>query len=236
MWLRSVTLAAAALFWSAQGFVRDHKLRHLTSLRMSAEERISLDPKETAVVLIEFQNEFTTPGGKLHDAVKDCMVKTNTMANSRKLMDGARAAGCTIIHCPINFEPGHAEIADSPYGILAGVKEGAAFVNGEWGSAFSPMMAPVPGDLIVKGKSGLCGFQSTNLDFLLSQRGAKNVVLGGFLTNCCVESTMRTAYEKGYKVYTLKDCVAATDIAAQEATLQYNFGKFLGSALTEVTC
>lgn len=87
-------------------------------------------------------------------------------------------------------------------------------------------MKPVAGDLVVKGKSGLCGFQSTNLDFLLRQQGISNVVLGGFLTNCCVESTMRTAYENGYQVYTLKDCVAATSIEAQDATLEYNFGMF----------
>jgi hypothetical protein len=38
-----------------------------SSIKMSAEK---LDPKETALVLIEYQNEFTTPGGALHDAVK----------------------------------------------------------------------------------------------------------------------------------------------------------------------
>jgi nicotinamidase-related amidase len=82
---------------------------------------------------------------------------------------------------------------------------------------------PNDGDLIVKGKSGLCGFESTNLDFLLRQNGIKNVILGGFLTNSCVESTMRSVYEKGYHVYTLiKDCVAATSMAAQEATLEHN--------------
>lgn len=181
---------------------------------------------QTAVVLIEFQNEFATPGGKLYDAVKPCMEQTNTLENSKKLMDAARNAGCTIIHCPICFDPGHNEIAEFPYGILAGVKESAAFTNGEWGADFCETMIPSPGDLIVKGKSGLCGFQSTNLDFLLSQKGIKSVVLGGFLTNCCVESTMRTAYEKGYQVYTLKDCVAATSVEAQNATLEYNFGMF----------
>ncbi len=36
-----------------------------------------------------------------------------------------------------------------------------------------------------------CGFASTNLDFILRQRGIQHVALGGFLTNCCVESTMR---------------------------------------------
>ena len=148
------------------------------------------------------------------------------LENSSKMADYARYAGCTIIHAPINFEKGHDEIADKPYGILAGVKEGEAFTNGEWGAEFAESMKPKDGDLVVKGKSGLCGFESTNLDFLLRQKGAKNVVLGGFLTNCCVESTMRSAYEKGYKVYTLKDCVAATSREAQDATLEHNFGMF----------
>ena len=142
------------------------------------------------------------------------------------MVEFARQKGCTVIHCPIAFEPGHAEISTHPYGILAGVKDGAAFTNGEWGSEFAPSMTPVAGDLMVKGKSGLCGFASTNLDFLLRQKQIKNVVLGGFLTNCCVESTMRTAYEKGYQVYTLQDCTAATSVAAHEATLEYNFGMF----------
>jgi hypothetical protein len=38
----------------------------------------SLDPKETALVFIEYQNEFATQGGKLHEAVKDVMEKTNS--------------------------------------------------------------------------------------------------------------------------------------------------------------
>lgn len=109
---------------------------------------------------------------------------------------------------------------------MAGVKSGAAFTNAEWGADFHPQMKPVQGDLVVKGKSGLCGFESTNLDFLLGQSGAKNLILGGFLTNCCVESTMRSGYERGYRVYTLKDCVAATSIEAQDATLEHNFGMF----------
>ena len=146
--------------------------------------------------------------------------------NSSRLADYARETGCTVIHAPISFEKGHNEISSFPYGILAGVKEGGAFVNGEWGADFSEKMRPKPGDLVVKGKSGLCGFESTNLDFLLRQKGAKNIVLGGFLTNCCVESTMRSAYEKGYKVFTLKDCMAATSDVAHDATIEHNFGMF----------
>ena len=144
-----------------------------------SDSSFSLDPSETSFVFIEYQNEFCTPGGKLHDAVKECMAENNMLENSSKMLKAARDSGSTVIHCPINFEPGHHEISKSPYGILQGVKEGAAFTNGEWGAEFCADMKPAEGDLIVKGKSGLCGFMSTNLDFLLSQHGTKNVVLGG---------------------------------------------------------
>lgn len=38
----------------------------------------TLDPEKTAFVFIEYQNEFASPGGKLYDAVKDLMEKTNS--------------------------------------------------------------------------------------------------------------------------------------------------------------
>jgi len=198
--------------------------------KMSTEEEIkteiSLVPEETALVLIEFQNEFTTEGGALHDAVKECMEETGTLKNARKVMDAARSAGCKIIHLPIMYEEGHDELSKTSYGILAGIKEGGIFKNGEFGSEICETMKPAKDDIICKGKIGLCGFQSTNLDFILRQNNVKNVVLGGFLTNCCVESTMRSAYERGYKVYTMKDCCAATSIAGQEAAYEHTFGMF----------
>ena len=69
-----------------------------------SETELSISPKETALVFIEFQNEFTTEGGALHDAVKECMAKTGTLANAKKFMDEGRAAGCKIIHVPIMYD------------------------------------------------------------------------------------------------------------------------------------
>jgi len=130
-----------------------------------------------------------------------------------------------IIDSSVNNLKGHNEISGS-YGILKGIKEGELFKAREWGSDFCELMKPAENDIVCKGKSGLCGFASTNLDFLLRQNGIKNVVLAGFLTNCCVESSMRSAYELGYNVYTVKDCCAATSIAAQDAAFEHNFGMF----------
>ena len=73
----------------------------------------------TALLLIEYQNEFTTEGGKLHDAVKDSMVRltprarsvepsaaqaaTGMLEKSAKVAAAARDKGVTVIHAPISF-------------------------------------------------------------------------------------------------------------------------------------
>ena len=167
------------------------------------------DPKRTAVVLIEFQNDFTSEGGALHGAVQDVMESTGMLDNARRLVDAARAAGATIVHAPITFVSGYGEISQHPYGILKGVVDSTAFVKGEWGAEIVGALAPREGDVVVEGKRGLDSFATTNLDFILRGRGITTIALAGFLTNCCVESTMRTGYEKGYYVVTLSDCLAA---------------------------
>jgi len=191
---------------------------------MSSEDKV--DPEKTALILIEFQNEFTTEGGKLYDAVKDCMAEKNTLGNAKDLLDSARKSGLTVVHLPISFDKGHNEISKDSYGILKGVKDGEAFLNGEWGSEFAEGFKPETGELTANGKVGLCGFQSTNLDFMMRQRGCDTLVIAGFLTNCCVESTMRSAYERGYKVFTVEDACAATSLAGHNSAYEHNFGMF----------
>jgi nicotinamidase-related amidase len=187
---------------------------------------MALDPATTAVVLIEYQNEFTTEGGALHGAVAEVMGTTNMLANTKDVVDAARAAGATIMHAPITFAAGYNELSKHPYGILKGVVDGSAFVKDSWGAAIVDSLQPQPGDIVIEGKRGLDTFASTNLDFILRSKGIKTIILGGFLTNCCVESTMRTGYENGYQVITLTDCTAATSVAEHENAISYDYPMF----------
>jgi len=187
---------------------------------------VPVDPKRTAVVLIEYQNDFTSEGGVLHDAVKGVMEQTGMLENTRRLVEAARAAGATIVHAPITFAPGYFELSRHPYGILKGVVDSTAFVKGEWGAEIVDALAPQAGDVVVEGKRGLDTFATTNLDFILRARGIDTIALGGFLTNCCVESTMRTGYEKGYRVITLADCVAATSPEEHENAIRFDYPMF----------
>ena len=187
---------------------------------------MAIDPSTTAVVLIEFQNDFTSEGGVLHGAVSEVMDKTEMLANTQRVVEAARAAGATVMHAPITFAAGYHEISKHPYGILKGVVDGNAFVKGSWGAAIIDELAPAENDIVIEGKRGLDTFASTNLDFILRSKGIQTLVLGGFLTNCCVESTMRSGYENGYQVITLTDCVAATSVEEHDNALRYDYPMF----------
>jgi nicotinamidase-related amidase len=194
---------------------------------------LTLDPAKTAVVLIEYQNDFTSEGGVLHDAVDPVMRDTGMLPKTVALVEAARAAGATVMHAPITFAEGYHEISRHPYGILKGVVDGKAFVKGTWGAAIVDDLAPQQGDIVIEGKRGLDTFASTNLDFILRSKGIDTIVLGGFLTNCCVESTMRTGYENGYKVITLTDCVAATSSEEHENAIKFDYPMFSVTATAE---
>jgi ureidoacrylate peracid hydrolase len=185
-----------------------------------------IDPKTTALLLIEYQNDFTSEGGVLHQGVKSVMQSTNMLANSVQAANQARAAGVTVMFAPISFAKGYGEITPDPYGILKGVVDSNAFVRGTWGAAITDAISPAPEDIVVEGKRGLDTFASTNLDFILRSRGIKTLAVAGFLTNCCVESTARTGYERGFNIVALSDCAATLSDEEQQFTFKKNLPMF----------
>jgi nicotinamidase-related amidase len=187
---------------------------------------MTMNPRTTAIVLIEYQNDFVSEGGAQHDAVEAVMQSTDMLAHSIALLEGARQAGITVLHVPIAFAEGYPEIASQPYGILAAVVAAKAFRKGSWGAEIADPMQPRGGEIVIEGKRGLDCFASTNIDFVLRQLGITHVGIAGFLTNCCVESTMRSAYERGYQVATLIDCCATIGEEEQRVAVTKDFPMF----------
>ena len=73
-----------------------------------------LDPSKTALVFIEFQNDFTSPGGTLHEAVRPVMESTHMLDHAVETVEKARDLGVTIIHTPISFTEDYHELSPSP--------------------------------------------------------------------------------------------------------------------------
>jgi ureidoacrylate peracid hydrolase len=186
--------------------------------------------KETAVVLIEFQNEFCKEGGKLYGGVKGEIARQGTIPNAVKLAEGARQKGAQVIYAPFIFNPLYCSEHEMK-GIVKAVADGNAFREGTWGAAIIDELKPAEGDKVVSGKCTLCGFNNTNLEKLLKDAGVKQVAIAGFLTNFCVESTARTAYDKGYAVTVIKDATAANSTEEQTYAEEKIF-PLLGQTLT----
>lgn len=183
-------------------------------------------PATTALVLIEFQHDFTSEGGVFYNAVKGVMEQNNMLANTIETVKEARKAGVKIVYVPISFTPDYHELTQKPYGILKGVVDNGAFKKNTWGAEIIESLTPEPQDIIIEGKRGLCGFASTNLNFVLRSMGIQTIALAGYLTNCCVESTMRTAYEQGYHVITLTDCCATLSQEEHDNAINKDFPMF----------
>ena len=109
-----------------------------------------MKPQTTAIVLIEYQNDFTTVGGVFHDGVKGVMQSNNMLTNTVEVANKGRAAGATIMHAPISFAEGYGELTTHPYGILKGVVDNKAFRKGSWGAAIVDVLKPHPEDIVVR--------------------------------------------------------------------------------------
>merc|ERR1719392_19384 len=185
-----------------------------------------IDAQKTALICIEFQNEFTTEGGKLYPAVKGVMDSTGMLAKAAATAAAVRKAGGVCVHVPIMFKADASDNPNKALGILAGCAKDSLFTEHTWNTEFCKDMAPTEGDVVVEGKKGLDAFPNTNLEAVLVAKGIETVVLCGFLTNCCVESTMRTACEKGFNVVTLSDCCATTSEEGHAGATAGTFGMF----------
>ncbi len=170
---------------------------------------------ETAVVLIEFQNEFCKAGGKLYPLVQDELARQGTLSNAVALAEKARQKGCLLIHSPFVYDRAWAD-EHGVCGIIADAAENGAFQPGAWGTELIDEIRPAEGEPVLSGKHALSGFTNTELHELLEAKGIKNVVLAGFLSNVCVEGTARSAYDRGYQVRVVRDATAASSQANQE--------------------
>lgn len=180
----------------------------------------------TALVLVEIQNEFLSEGGILFPLLQGVLAKNRVVENLKHLIDGAREKGMLIVHTPIQFSPDYREMGSAPYGIMKIVKDTGALIQGTWGTEIAPVASRRDDDIVIDGKSSIDAFSGTNLDFVLRAHGITHIALAGQLTNVCIESTMRSAYERGYKVFGITDASATIGISQHEDSITHNWPMF----------
>ena len=129
MKLGSVLLSSSLLIRPVAGLRQSSFRLFSYDGRTGAAAKSGLDPGTTAVLFIEYQNEFATEGGKLYEAVKPVMENNKMLTNSVLVKDKARAAGAKILHAPILFSENYRELANEPYGYSLPLSQHCVYIT-----------------------------------------------------------------------------------------------------------
>jgi ureidoacrylate peracid hydrolase len=184
-----------------------------------------VDPRHTALLVVDMQRDFCTPGGAFDRLGVDISMYPAMVPRLVGLVEGARSAGVRIIFVLMTVLPGRA--SESPAQIRFNRRmhldeaQGAPLsytADGSKGQLLIAELTAEDGDLIVK-KYRSSGFWGTNLDMLLRSNGIQSVVVSGCTTEGCVESTARDAMFNDYYVVIAEDCVASDDRAQHDASM-----------------
>lgn len=201
-------------------------------------EPLGMDPRETAIVVVDMQNAYATPGGYVDLRGFDLTGARSVIANIASTLDTARAAGMPVIFLQNGWDPELKEAGGprSPNWYKSNALklmrerpelQGQLLAKGGWDYALIDELTP-QGDDIVMPKTRYSGFWNTQLNSLLRARGIRNVVFCGIATNVCVETSLRDAFHNEYFAVLLEDaCHHLGDDAIRDATL-FNVERFFG--------
>lgn len=207
----------------------------------AADKSLELDKAHTAVLITDPQNDFLSKDGKLYKLLADNLKELGTVDNIEKLMKTAKNSGVALAVDPLvytaldvnwsnagalqrqllNMKALHRESLNNPKGFDG---SGADFYD-----RYKPYI--YDGKTIIAAPHKMYGPESNDLIYQLRSRNIDTVILAGMVANLCVDSHMRTLMENGFKVYVVKDAVAAPGADAYKAAL-VNYGMIANGVLT----
>jgi ureidoacrylate peracid hydrolase len=182
---------------------------------------LSCSTDRAAVVVVDMQNDFASPGGMFARAGVDVRCIQAIVPPMAALLDAARAAGIVVVYLKMGFQPDLSDtgapnsptwIKHLPFeaGLEVTAPDGAPsriLVRETWNTDVVDELAPCDGDVVLY-KNRYSGFYRTELDDHLRARGVETLIVVGATTSVCVESTVRDATFRDYRCLVVEDCVA----------------------------
>jgi ureidoacrylate peracid hydrolase len=201
-------------------------------------EPLTLDPAQTAVLVVDMQNAYASKGGYLDLAGFDISGAEAVIRNTAGVLATARAAGMPVIFFQNGWDGAYVEAGGpgSPNwhksNALKTMRqrpelEGKLLARGGWDHDLVDDLAPQPGDIVLQ-KTRYSGFFNSQLDSVLRSRGVRNIVFVGIATNVCVESTLRDGFHLEYFGVVLEDATHQAGPAFLQEAALYNIEKFFG--------
>ncbi len=211
-------------------------------------EAVAIDPAQSAVIVVDMQNDFGSPGGMFALAGIDIASIRNVIAPTARVLAAARQAGIAIVYLKMAFKadlsdggsvdgPNRIKHARLRVGETATAPDGSPsriLIRDTWNTDIVAELTPEPDDVVLY-KHRYSGFFETDLDAILKRRSIRNLIFTGCTTSVCIESTLRDAMFRDYICLLLADCTAEPGVAntsheASLTVLQHQFGWISQSA------
>ena len=201
-------------------------------------EPLEIDPEKTAVIVIDMQNAYASPGGYLDLAGFDISGAAKVIENTKGVLEVARRAGVQVIYFQNGWDPDYVEAGGpgSPNFHKSNALKtmrarpelaGTLLARGTWDYELVDALKPQPGDIQLH-KTRYSGFFNSQLDSVLRSRGVRNLVFVGIATNVCVESTLRDGFFLEYFGIVLEDATHQAGPEFVQKAAIYNIETFFG--------
>ncbi len=148
---------------------------------------MALDPKKTALIVIDVQNEYFEGKWPIPDG-------NVALDNIEAAIEASQQAGAKIIYV-------QHEVLNPERGL---------FIRGTNGFELHPRLTPRPEDQrIVKHYPG--SFSKTDLEEILRKEGIETLAISGYMTHMCCDTTAREGFQRDFRVLFLNDATATRD-------------------------
>ena len=165
---------------------------------------MELSKERTALVVIDMQRAFLEDEGSLAKAGIDIGGLKAALEPCQRLLASARQAGVPVIHTRYVYRSDYADGGILVNYIMPQLREVDSLAAGTPDIEIVDELAPVDGETVID-KNRPSAFYATNIEPLLNGLGVDSLVVCGVTTNICVETTVRDASQRDYKVFVPKD-------------------------------
>jgi ureidoacrylate peracid hydrolase len=212
--------------------------RRLTKVPLLATLAEKVDPKHTALLVIDMQNDFCARGGLVDRGGRDVSAVADMAPRLAQLIAGAREAAVLVIFVRCSYSTDTNAYLSDVWLEQAARRLGGGYTvtpvcqAGTWGGDYFSDVRPQPTDIIVV-KHRYSAFHGTDLDLVLRANGVRTVVLTGVSTHVCVETSARDAFVRDFYTVTVRDGTAAYSAQEHEHALAI-LDRFFGQVVETV--
>ena len=211
---------------------------------------MDIDPKDTALVITDPQNDFLSPDGVTWQLVGDSVTENRTVEHIDELVRAAKASGMGVFVSPHYYYPTDRQwlfggtLENVMHEIDMFARKSALSLEGfddsgaDWLERYKPWLTD--GETVIASPHKVYGPAANDLSLQLRKRRIDKVVLAGMSANLCVEAHMRGLIEDGFEVAVVKDATAGArhpELGDGFEAALVNFGYIASAVLTteEVT-